>query len=345
MIGEYFRWTGDLSLVEELKPNIERALEWIDRAARESGFLTYHQEAEKGFPNQGWKDSSNSIVHRSGEYASSPIALSEVQGYVYQAKMSLVPSFFELMGEAAFAAKLEEEAQQLQLRFEQSFWMEDKQFYAIALDKDREQVRSVTSNPGHLLMTGLPEASRAKQIAARLTAEDMFGGYGIRTMSTDAAGYYPMSYHNGSVWPHDNGMILLGLSRMGYKEEAAAVLSGLLEASRSFEYQRLPELFCGYDSELGYPVPYPSTCSPQAWAAATSVVFYAGDVRLESECAGKGNRHRSVPAGSYGQADGGKYSYRFGPFVFKSYTQPARREYFFNVEVLDNTTGFEVIRS
>ncbi|CAH0117977.1 hypothetical protein PAE9249_00442 [Paenibacillus sp. CECT 9249] len=272
LIGEYFRWTGDLSLAEELKPNIERALAWIDAAMAKSGFLAYHQEAEKGFPNQGWKDSSNSIVHRSGEYALSPIALSEVQGYVYMAKQGMAP-LFRLMGDDALADRLEREAGELRERFERHFWMEDEQFYALALDQEGRQVGSVTSNPGHLLMTGLPGAARAARTAERLTADDMFNGYGIRTMSAEAAGYYPMSYHNGSVWPHDNAMILLGLSRSGYREEARKVISGLLAASTYFEYQRLPELFCGYGSELGYPVPYPTTCSPQAWSAGTSVVF------------------------------------------------------------------------
>ncbi|GAC42405.1 amylo-alpha-1,6-glucosidase [Paenibacillus popilliae] len=177
------------------------------------------------------------------------------------------------MGEAEWAQRLEEEAEQLRARFESSFWMEDEQCYAIALDKVQRQVHSVTSNPGHLLMTGLPEASRAKALSQRLMKDDMFNGYGIRTMSTNAAGYYPMSYHNGSVWPHDNAMILLGLGKLGFKQEAARVISGLLQASSFFEYQRLPELFCGHRAETGHPVPYPTTCSPQAWSAGTSIVF------------------------------------------------------------------------
>jgi len=158
-------------------------------------------------------------------------------------------------------------------RFEQSFWMADESFYAIALDREKRQVRSVTSNPGHLLMTGLPDESRAAQVARRLTAQDMFSGYGIRTMSERSTGYNPMSYHNGSVWPHDNSLCLIGMSRMGFTDEALKVALGLMRAAEHFEYARLPELFCGYPDELGRPVPYPVACSPQAWAAGTPLVF------------------------------------------------------------------------
>ncbi|WP_027091589.1 amylo-alpha-1,6-glucosidase [Cohnella thermotolerans] len=275
LLGEYVLWTGDAALAEELKPNVLRALEWMDENAggSEGGFLTYRQEAEKGFPNQGWKDSANSIVHESGEYAASPIALSEVQGYVYQAKRSLAPIYRQL-GDAELADRLEREAEALRVRFETAFWMEDEGFYAIALDQEERQVRSVASNPGHLLMSGLPSRDRAENVARRLVSADMFNGYGVRTMSTEAAGYYPMSYHNGSVWPHDNGMILLGLGKLGMKEEAGRIMNGLLAASAHFEYQRLPELFCGYGlAESAVPVPYPTTCSPQAWASAVPFVF------------------------------------------------------------------------
>jgi len=274
VICEYYHWTGDLALVEELMPNIERALEWIEKygVRAESKFVSYHQEAEKGFPNQGWKDSSNSMIHEDGMYATSPIALSEVQGYVYQAKKDLAP-IVRLLGEDELAARLESEASQLRLSFEKAFWMEEEAFYAIALDENQRQVKSVTSNPGHLLMSGLPSKERAKSVAYRLIANDMFNGYGIRTMSTQSTGYYPMSYHNGSVWPHDNAICVLGLSRLGFKEEANKVISGLLAASKFFEYQRLPELFCGHHSSCDHPIQYPTTCSPQAWSAGTAIVF------------------------------------------------------------------------
>ena len=344
LIGEYVRWTGDLTLAEELKPNMLRALEWIDRAVLAgAGFVTYHQEAEKGFPNQGWKDSSNSMVHASGEYAASPIALSEVQGYVYQAKKSLAP-VFAAMGDTVLAERLEREAQELQASFERDFWMEREGFYAIALDKEQRQVESVTSNPGHLLLSGLPERSRAEQVAARLLAADMFGGYGIRTMSTEAAGYYPMSYHNGSVWPHDNAMILLGLSRLGFKREAGKVISGLLDASQHFEYQRLPELYCGHGAELGEPVPYPSTCSPQAWSAGTAVAFVQAMLGLDPNVpAGEVRINPMLPEG-IGELTVERLRIGAGELSLKV-IRLADGPDEVSVEVLGNTTGLTIVQS
>lgn len=274
VISEYYKWTGDLSLVEELMPNIKTALEWINKFGIREGsdFVSYHQEAEKGFPNQGWKDSSNSMIHEDGTFATSPIALSEVQGYVYQAKKGLAP-IVKLLGEDVLAEQLEREASDLKSAFEEAFWINEKSFYAIALDQNQRQIKSVTSNPGHLLMSELVSKERAKIVANRLIADDMFNGFGIRTMSTLDTGYYPMSYHNGSVWPHDNAICLIGLSRLGFKEESNKVISGLLKASTLFEYQRLPELFCGHQDSIGYPIDYPTTCSPQAWSAGTAIVF------------------------------------------------------------------------
>ncbi|CAM4487026.1 amylo-alpha-1,6-glucosidase [Paenibacillus phoenicis] len=341
LIGEYYRWTGDLALVEELRPNIMRALAYIDASMQSgSGFMAYKQEADKGFPNQGWKDSANSIMHEHGAYADSPIALAEVQGYVYQAKHSLAP-LFELMGEPETARRLEAEAEELKARFESAFWMEDEQCYAIALDKDLRQVRSVSSNPGHLLMSGMPEASRAKAQAGRMMKPDMFNGYGIRTMSTESTGYYPMSYHNGSVWPHDNAMILLGLGKLGFKQEAEQVISGLLNASVHFEYQRLPELFCGHDAGLGHPVPYPTTCSPQAWAAGTSIVFlqamlglYPDALRREIVLSPFLVQGMNQLEATHIAIGGGHLSVRV--------TRNADGSTF-SVEILENTTGYTVV--
>lgn len=273
VLAEYVKWTGDLELVKELTPAITKALAWIDENSRKSGgFLTYHQEAELGFPNQGWKDSPNCIVQPDGRLAQSPVALSEVQGYVYYAKQQLA-SLLAALGNSGMAAKLRQEAVQLQEQFEAHYWMEDHRYYAIALERDLKPVISVTSNPGHLLFCELPEKKRAAFVSERLSAPDMNGGFGIRTMSEQAAGYYPMSYHNGSVWPHDNGFILLGLSRLGYRKEAVQLMDSLLEASLSFDDARFPELFCGYANEGEGVVPYPTTCSPQAWSAAVSVIL------------------------------------------------------------------------
>jgi glycogen debranching enzyme len=275
LLVEYVRWTGDTELVRELQPAVDAALQWIDArsSADEAGFLTYAQEASGGFPNQGWKDSANSLVHEDGAYASSPIALAEVQGYVYAAKSGLA-DVYAALGDAARAERLRTEADKLKARFHRAFWMKAEGFYCVALDGERRQVRSLTSNPGHLLLTGIVEAPFARAVAERLLRDDLFSGYGVRTMSAASTGYYPMSYHNGSVWPHDNGMIVLGMARQGFAGEAMRVVSGLLQAAGQFPGDRLPELFCGYDAaETGAVVPYPATCSPQAWSGATAFVM------------------------------------------------------------------------
>jgi len=274
LAAEYYHWTGDAAFITELMPNLEAALEWINKYGDRDGdqFVEYYQQSSKGIANQGWKDSADSVVHADGSYAQAPIALAEVQGYVYQAKTRLAP-IYRALGKAEQADRMEQEAAQLKERFEEAFWLENEQFYAIALDGDKRKVESVTSNPGHVLMSGITSQERAAKVAQRLVADDMFSGYGIRTMSTQAAGYNPMSYHDGSIWPHDNSMCLLGLSQLGFQQETQKVIGGLLKAAEKFEYYRLPELYCGYDDSIGYPVSYPVACSPQAWAAGTPITF------------------------------------------------------------------------
>jgi glycogen debranching enzyme len=284
LAAEYAHWTGDTDTIARLLPHIERALEWIDRYGDRDGdgWVEYYQESSKGISNQGWKDSADSVIHKNGDFAQAPIALVEVQGYVYQAKNRLAPILTRL-GHTEKAKRLTEEAASLKSKFDGAFWMPEESFYAIALDGNKSQVQSVTSNPGHLLMTGIVDSDRARLIAQRLVASDMFGGYGIRTMSTESTGYNPMSYHDGSVWPHDNSLVFLGMSQMGFKDEAATVIAGLLKAAERFEYSRLPELYCGYDESVGYPVSYPVACSPQAWAAGTSVLMIQAMLGLQSD--------------------------------------------------------------
>lgn len=274
LTAEYYHWTGDLDFVSSLMPHLNAALNWIKAYGDydKDSFVEYYQKSSKGIANQGWKDSADSVIHSNGDYAEAPIALVEVQGYVYQALTRLAP-IFKSLGHEEQAEVMEKDAAQLRTRFEEDFWMDDEQFYAIALDKDKKRVDSVTSNAGHILMSGIASPERAKAVAARLVAPDLFGGYGIRTMSTAATGYNPMSYHDGSVWPHDNSLCLLGLSQSGFTEEAITVMQGLLNAADQFEYYRLPELYCGYSDQLGAPVPYPVACSPQAWAAGTPLTF------------------------------------------------------------------------
>ncbi|KHE70095.1 amylo-alpha-1,6-glucosidase [Halobacillus sp. BBL2006] len=274
LLTEYVRWSKDLEFFKELLPNVESAIEWIDQYGDRDGdgFIEYHQESSKGIANQGWKDSADSVVHRNGEYAKSPIALAEVQGYVYQARLGIA-ELYESTGSSTKAEKLKSQAADLKEKFNEAFWMEDVGYYAIALDEHKNQVGTITSNPGHVLYSGLIDEDKQDQVLDSLVSSKVFSGYGIRTMAEGEAGYNPMSYHDGSVWPHDNSMILLGMGYVQGHEQANVVIEGLIDASRSFEYERLPELFCGYGREEGKPVPYPVACSPQAWAAGTPLTF------------------------------------------------------------------------
>ncbi|KUP04930.1 amylo-alpha-1,6-glucosidase [Bacillus coahuilensis p1.1.43] len=274
LLVEYVSWTGDISLVKELQENIDAALIWIDSYGDQDGdlYVEYHQESSKGIANQGWKDSGDSIVHRNGDYAKTPIALSEVQGYVYQAKVGIA-SIYQYLHEDKKAATLLKEAEELKARYNEDFWMPDEGFYAIALDENKKQVGTITSNPGHTLWSGILPEERVKVVSDMLVSDKMFSGFGIRTMGEGEAAYNPMSYHDGSIWPHDNSMIVIGMSKSGQKEHALKVMEGLVKASQHFEYDRLPELFCGYSDELGKAVKYPVACSPQAWAAGTPLVF------------------------------------------------------------------------
>jgi glycogen debranching enzyme len=274
LLTEYVKWTGDFEIVARLEENINAALKWIDEYGDRDGdlFVEYHQEASKGIANQGWKDSGDSIVHRDGDYADSPIALSEVQGYVYQAKIGIA-SIFEQLHRHKQASKLRSQAEQLKKRFDKAFWMQDVNFYAIALDRDKKQVGTVTSNPGHVLFSGMLDMDKMEAVTDMLISPKMFSGYGIRTMGEGEAGYNPMSYHDGSIWPHDNSMILLGMSKARRQDAVNTVINGLIKAASYFEYDRLPELFCGYDKSIGKAVKYPVACSPQAWAAGTPLVF------------------------------------------------------------------------
>jgi glycogen debranching enzyme len=269
LYAQHFRWTGDLVLAEKLLPAAEAALGWIDRFGDldGDGFVEYLSRSPRGIRNQGWKDSHDSVVHADGSLAEPPIALAEVQGYVYVAKQRMA-DVYRAIGRPEDALRLEAEAARLRLAFNQAFWMEDEQYFAEALDADKRQVRTVTSNPGHGLYCGIIDDDKAAPLAKRLLSPDMFSGWGIRTMSKAAAGYNPMSYHNGSVWPHDNALIAAGLKRYGYARWTNRVATALFDAAVQADYFRLPELFCGFTRRSpNRPVSYPIACSPQAWAA------------------------------------------------------------------------------
>jgi glycogen debranching enzyme len=269
LLAQYFRWTGDADLARSLMPNVDAALRWIDEYGDldGDGFVEYRTRSARGIRNQGWKDSHDAIVHTDGRLAEPPIALSEVQAYVYLAK-SRIADVYLALGDEARAQRLVDQAELLRRRFNEAFWMEDERYMAAALDADKRQVRTVMSNPGHALYCGILDEDKAALLAKRLLAPDMFSGWGIRTMSKSAAAYNPMSYHNGSVWPHDNALIAAGLKRYGFVRSTNRVATALFDAAIQADYLRLPELFCGFTRRTpNRPVSYPVACSPQAWAA------------------------------------------------------------------------------
>lgn len=268
LAGAYFERTGDIGLIKSLWPNIIAAIEWIDKYGDfdGDGFVEYQHKAEKGLTNQGWKDSFDSISHANGQLAEAPIALCEVQGYVYAAKLYGV-KMARIIDSSGMAEKLEKDASELKKRFNEVFWDEESGCYALALDKHKNRCRVKSSNAGHALFTGIADEDKAKILVKKLMEKDMFSGWGIRTLSEYERMYNPMSYHNGSVWPHDVAMIADGFSKYGFQEEAIKLLRGLFDASLFIELQRLPELFCGFERTRGEgPTAYPVACSPQAWS-------------------------------------------------------------------------------
>jgi len=269
LLAQYFRWTGDVEFVRGLRPNVDAALRWIDEFgdADGDGFVEYRTRSARGIRNQGWKDSHDSMVHADGRLAEPPIALSEVQSYVYLAKTRIADVFLAL-GDEPRAQLLVGQAEDLRRRFNEAFWMDDERYFAAALDGEKRQVRTIMSNPGHALYCGIVDDEKAALLSKRLLAPDMFSGWGIRTMSKSAAAYNPMSYHDGSVWPHDNALIAAGLKRYGFARSTNRVVTALFDAAIQADYLRLPELYCGFTRRTpNRPVSYPVACSPQAWAA------------------------------------------------------------------------------
>lgn len=286
LLAEYYAWTGDLALVRELLPAVHAALDWLDRHGDSDGdgFVEYRADPGKGLTVQSWKDSSNSMSHRDGLPAIGPMAVCEVQGYAYDARRRLAPLLAKL-GETALAERLLAQAAALKTRFNQAFWMADRQYPAIALDGAKAQVGTVASDAGHCLWSGILDEEHAAQVAYRLLAPDLFSGWGIRTLSTEEVTYDPLSYHNGSVWPHDTSLCVLGLKRHGYDQEANRVVTALFEAATHHAYARLPELFGGNSRDEGPPREYPRACSPQAWAAATPIALVQAMLGLEPDAA------------------------------------------------------------
>jgi glycogen debranching enzyme len=268
---EMMDWLNDQDLFVELLPALLRALKWVDQYgdADRDGFVEYSERASGGVRNQGWKDSSDSLLYPNGRPAELPVALVEVQGYIYQAKIGL-SRILERLGQSAMAERLAREAAELRRRFELKFWLDAEQFYAQGLDRNKTPIPSITSNPAHCLWAGIIDPERAEILRDRLMAPDMFSGWGIRTLSADSPHYNPMSYHNGTIWPHDNSIAVAGLRRYRHAEAAGQVIEGIMEAGIRMPNQRLPELFCGFRRDTRYnngPAEYLVSCNPQAWGA------------------------------------------------------------------------------
>jgi glycogen debranching enzyme len=268
LAGAYARRTGDMAFIERLWPALRAAMAWIDSVAdtHPDGFLTYARAEESGLANQGWKDSEDSIFHADGRFPRGPIALVEVQGYVYAA-FSAMAGLAARRGAPADAARWRERAVKLQAAVERRFRMEESGFYGVAIDGAGELCRVRCSNAGHLLFVGLPSAARAERVGHQLLSNQFDSGWGIRTLAPGQARFNPMSYHNGSVWPHDTALCTAGLAR--YQERAGVIhlINQMFETAVSFGMQ-LPELFCGFQRAAGaQPVAYPVACLPQAWAA------------------------------------------------------------------------------
>jgi glycogen debranching enzyme len=283
LLGEYFARTGDLDTVQALWPNAQAALAWIDTHGDRDGdgFVEYYRQTKEGLSNQGWKDSQDAVFHRNGQYADGPIALCEVQAYVYGAKRhgSLLAS---TLGHHAQAERLRSQAEALRENFEAKFWCEELSVYALALDGAKQPCRVVSSNSGQVLLTGIAGAERAARVAQTLLGPDCFSGWGIRTLGLSEPHYNPMSYHNGSVWPHDNGLIALGLARYGHARAAAKIFGAMFDAASYMDLRRLPELFCGFlRRQHNAPTQYPVACSPQAWASATMFALLQATLGLK----------------------------------------------------------------
>ncbi len=295
LAGLFAERTGDDAIIVELWPAIEAALSWIDGPGDldGDGFLEYYRATERGLANQGWKDSEDAIFHADGRLAKGPIAVAEVQGYVYCAKQVLARCA-ERLGWTERARLLKAEADQLAERFDTSFWCPELGTYALALDGDKEPCRVRSSNAGQVLFTGIARFDRAVEVADGLLRPEFFSGWGIRTIANSEARYNPMSYHNGSIWPHDNALIALGLARYDLKRSLERMFAGLFDAATYFEMRRLPELFCGFQRSRGRgPTHYPVACSPQAWASATPFTLIEASLGLQFDPAANEIRLRN----------------------------------------------------
>jgi glycogen debranching enzyme len=294
LLDETERWTGDANLVSDLEANARAALIWIDEYGDldGDGYVEYQRRnAETGLENMCWKDSWNSIIFADGTNSKLPRATCEIQGYVYDAKRRCARLARDFWGDPELADRLDRQADELKARFNHDFWISEREYFALALDGDKRQVDSLTSNIGHLLWSGIVDEDKAAAVVRHLMSGPMFTGWGVRTMAEGMEGYNPIEYHNGTVWPHDNSLVAAGLRRYGYSEEAARIAYALLEAATYFDW-RLPEAFAGYQRSLTeFPVEYPTASSPQAWATGTPLLLLRSVLGLDPH----GDRLRSDP--------------------------------------------------
>jgi glycogen debranching enzyme len=287
LAGRYFERTGDRATIERLWPHLEAALAWIDDYgdADGDGFVEYARATDRGLVQQGWKDSHDSVFHADGTLAEAPIALSEVQGYVYAAR-NHAADLAAMLGHTERAAELRMQAEQLRQAFLRAFWCDDLGVYALALDGRKQPCRVVSSNAAQCLMSGIATQGHAERVADTAMQADMFSGWGLRTVRSGEARYNPMAYHNGSIWPHDTAIAALGFARYGIKEPVVRISEGLFEAAQQFSLCRLPELFCGFARRHGeQPTRYPTACAPQAWASAASFLLIQALLGIEIDSA------------------------------------------------------------
>ena len=282
LLGELRRWGLANELVDSLLPHADRALAWIEHYGDRDGdgYVEYKRASDRGIANQGWKDSGNAVRFADGRLARAPIAICEVQGYAYGAYLARA-HFADEAGDVETAVRYRAKAATLKENFNRDFWLDDRGYFAMGLDADKIPIDALASNMGHCLWTGIVDEDKAELVAAELMSTDLFSGWGIRTLGQSMVGFNPISYHNGSVWPHDNALCAAGLMRYGFVEEAHRVILALLDAA-GYQQHRLPELFGGLSRhEMPFPVQYPSSCSPQAWAAASPLLFLRTILRLD----------------------------------------------------------------
>ncbi|MGA7936160.1 MAG: amylo-alpha-1,6-glucosidase, partial [Kovacikia sp.] len=297
-LAEAYQWSHDETLLHECRGSLEKALAWIEKYGDfdQDGFVEYQTRSPVGLRNQGWKDSGDSIVYPDGTQVEPPIALCEVQGYVYNA-WNDAATIYDLLEDPQQAKKLRQKAADLYQRFNERFWMEDEGFYCLGLDNHKQPIRTIASNPGHLLWSGIVPPDRSDRLVKRLFQPDLWCGWGIRTLSSQNPAYNPISYQLGSVWPHDNSAIAMGLKRYGYHQEATQIAEGIFAAASYFEAGRMPELFGGIERQPGrFPVPYPDANVPQAWAAGSIFLLLRALLGLEANAPGRCPQGQICPA-------------------------------------------------